>query len=142
VAQYLAHDGWDHQLRGVRQTLEERGALMRSMVRRFFPEGTRVSQPRGGYLLWIELPGEADTLALHREALERGISIAPGRVFSNGDLYRNFLRINYSHAWTPQIEDAVKTLARMAGHASRGDRSTEPAPATAPRLATGDAGPA
>ena len=121
VAQFLAHDGWDHQLRGVRQTLEERGALMGAMVRRFFPEGTRMSQPRGGYLLWIELPGAADSLALYREALERGISIAPGRVFSNGELYRNFLRLNYSHAWTPQIEDAVKTLAQMACHACRPD---------------------
>lgn len=131
VAQFLAHDGWDHHLRGVRQLLEERGALMGAMVRRFFPEGTRMSQPRGGYLLWIELPGAADTLALYREALERGISIAPGRVFSNGELYRNFLRLNYSHAWTPRIEDAVKTLAQMACHACRTGSATERA-ATAP----------
>ena len=126
VAQFLAHDGWDHHLRGVRQTLEERGALMGAMVRRFFPEGTRMSQPRGGYLLWIELPGAADSMALYREALERGISIAPGRVFSNGELYRNFLRLNYSHAWTPRIEDAVKTLARMACHACRTDDANAP----------------
>ncbi len=135
VAEYLANDGWDHQLRGVRQALEERCALMRSMVCRFFPEGTRMSQPRGGYLLWIELPGEADSLALYREALDRGISIAPGRVFSNTELYRRFLRLNYSHAWSPQIEEAVKTLARIAGHAGRGDGSTAPPDEAAPPLA-------
>ena len=135
VAAYLANDGWDHQLRGVRQTLSERCALMRSMVCRFFPEGTRMSHPGGGYLLWVELPGQVDTLALYREALDRGISIAPGRVFSNSDLYRNFLRINYSHAWTPQIEEGVKTLARMANHMCRADRSTAPAEESVPRLA-------
>ena len=135
VAQFLAHDGWDHHLRGVRQTLQERGALMGAMVRRFFPEGTRMSQPRGGYLLWIELPGGADSMALYREALERGISIAPGRVFSNGELYRSFLRLNYSHAWTPQIEDAVKTLAQMACHACRTDAD---APRATPPLQLGD----
>ena len=135
VAAYLANDGWDLHLRGVRQTLQERSALMRSMVRRFFPEGTRLSQPAGGYLLWIELPAEADTLALYREALERGISIAPGRVFSNADLYPNCLRLNYSAAWTPQVEEAVKALARMAGHASRADASAALAASPAPRLA-------
>ncbi len=108
---------------------------MRSMVRRFFPEGTRMSQPQGGYLLWIELPKNADTLALYREALARGISIAPGRVFSNSDLYGNFLRINYSHAWTPQIEEAVKALARMANHACRLGKGTGLAEALAPRIA-------
>ena len=135
VAAYLANDGWDHHLRGVRQTLVERSALMRSMVRRFFPEGTRMSQPQGGYLLWVELPKNADTLALYREALARGISIAPGRVFSNSDLYGNFLRINYSHAWTPQIEEAVKALARMANHACRVGKGTGLAEALAPRIA-------
>jgi len=134
VANFLAHDGWDHQLRGVRQALEERGALMRSMVRRFFPDGTCMSQPRGGYLLWIELPGRVDTLALYREALDRGISIAPGRVFSNGELYGHFLRLNYSFEWTPPIEEAIKTLARMAGHALREGRSTAPVTDVAPRL--------
>ena len=135
VAAYLANDGWDHQLRGVRQTLVERSALMRSMVRRFFPEGTRMSQPQGGYLLWVELPKNADTLALYREALARGISIAPGRVFSNSDLYGNFLRINYSHAWSPQIEEAVKVLAKIADHACRVGKGTGLAEALAPRIA-------
>jgi DNA-binding transcriptional MocR family regulator len=132
VAAYLANDGWDLQLRGVRQTLEERSALMRSMVRRFFPEGTRLSHPAGGYLLWIELPAATDTLALYREALERGISIAPGRVFSNADLYPNCLRLNYSAAWTPQVEEAVKTLARMAAHARTSDKTGQAAVAGGP----------
>ena len=65
----------------------------------------------------------------------RGISIAPGRVFSNSDLYGNFLRINYSHAWTPQIEEAVKALARMANHACRVGKGTGLAEALAPRIA-------
>ena len=135
VAEYLVNDGWDDHLRGVRKTLEERSALMRSMVRRFFPEGTRMSQPQGGYLLWIELPKEVDTLALFLEALDRGISIAPGRVFSNSDLYRNFLRLNYSHAGTPPVEEAVKLLARMASHACSTGSVAVPAKPLAARIA-------
>ena len=36
------------------------------MVLRHFPPGTRVSQPQGGYFLWVQLPDPVDTLALHR----------------------------------------------------------------------------
>lgn len=56
-------------------------------------------------------------------------------MFSNSDLYGNFLRINYSHAWTPQIEEAVKALARMANHACRVGKGTGLAEALAPRIA-------
>jgi len=119
LARYYASGGYDRYLRRVRASLAANAQQYINGIARFFPDGTRVAQPRGGYLLWIELPGPADSLALYREALERGISIAPGRVFSNGELYRNFLRLNYSHAWSPQIEDAVKTLAQMACHACR-----------------------
>jgi len=80
--------------------------------------------------LMVEIQRSIDSLALHREALERGISIAPGRVFSNGNLYDNFVRINCSHAWSAPIEEAVKTLGRLAGHAMvAADR---PAPAAQP----------
>lgn len=114
VAAFLAHDGWDHHLRGVRQTLRQRADIMRGMVQRFFPEGTGVSDPQGGYLLWLELPRGVDAPALAREAMAQGISVTPGTLFGNAELYRHCVRINYSFAWTSEIEGALKRLAAIA----------------------------
>lgn len=114
VAEYLKNDGFEHHLRRVRQTLAQQADIMRSMVRRFFPEHTRLSRPQGGYVLWVELAPQVDTMALYREALERGLTIGPGRMFSTSNAYGHFMRLNFSYAWSPEIEAGVIELGRMA----------------------------
>lgn len=113
IARFLGQDNWDHHLRGVRRTLQQRRDIMMSMVQRFFPPGTRTTQPMGGYLLWVELPGDIDTLSLYREALALGIAVAPGFIFGGGEAFRRCLRLNYSYDWTPDVEDAFMRLARL-----------------------------
>ena len=46
-AEYLAHDGYEHHLRRVRKVYEQQAKVMTATVTRFFPEGTRTSQPMG-----------------------------------------------------------------------------------------------
>jgi DNA-binding transcriptional MocR family regulator len=114
VAEYLRNDGFEHHLRRVRQTLAQQASIMASMVRRFFPAGTRLSNPQGGYVLWIELPPQVDTLRLYGEALEHGLTIGPGWMFSTTSMYSHFMRLNYSYAWSPELEAAVIKLGRIA----------------------------
>ena len=113
IAKFLRQDGWDLHLRNVRKTLQQRRDIMVSMVQRFFPAGTRCSQPQGGYLLWLELPGNVDSLALHREAMAMGVAISPGYIFSAGENFRHCLRLNYSYPWTGTVEAAFLKLARL-----------------------------
>jgi DNA-binding transcriptional MocR family regulator len=113
MAEYLARDGMDAHLRTMRKTLAQRADIMRSMVMRFFPEGTRVSRPLGGYLLWVELAPQIDAMHVYREALERGITIAPGRIFSNSNLHANFLRLNHSYPWSREMEADVRELGKI-----------------------------
>ena len=60
--------------------------------------------------MWVELPGCLDSLALHRGALDAGISIAPGPLFSAKQDYRNCIRLNFGHPWSDEIENAVARL--------------------------------
>jgi len=46
-------------------------ARYREEVLARFPDGTRVSAPRGGFVLWVELPGGVDALVLQERALAR-----------------------------------------------------------------------
>ena len=88
--------------------------LFSQAVLRHFPEGTRLSRPQGGFILWIELPPGVDTLRLHRDAWKHRINIAPGALFSVKDRYRNCLRLNCGLPWNEAIESAVRTLGELA----------------------------
>ena len=79
-----------------------------------FPAGHSVVEPDGGYFLWVELPAGSDAMALHRAALKKGISIAPGPIFATGRRFANALRINTGHPVTAEIEIAIATLGRLA----------------------------
>ncbi|MCU6433352.1 PLP-dependent aminotransferase family protein [Undibacterium sp. Jales W-56] len=113
IAEYLKYDGYDHHLRKVRKAYEQQASIMISMVKRFFPVGTKTSIPMGGYVLWVELPEGVDSMRLYRDALESKITVGPGYMFSVTNGYKNFIRLNYSYAWTPEIEAAVITLGKL-----------------------------
>ncbi|MBB4845241.1 DNA-binding transcriptional MocR family regulator [Paucibacter oligotrophus] len=119
LAEYLEQGGYERHLRGLRQALAASMARARALVLRHFPAGTRVSQPEGGYFLWLQLPAGVDTLALHREALEQGISTAPGQLFSADRRFRQALRLNAGHPDDARVEPAIAELGRMAAQIQR-----------------------
>lgn len=114
IAEYLEHDGYEHHLRHVRKVYAQQANLMRATVMRFFPEGTRTSQPTGGYVLWVELPAQVDSMRLYELALQNGITIGPGQMFSATTGYNNFIRLNYSYSWSPEIEKALIAVGKLA----------------------------
>ena len=73
-----------------------------------------MSQPTGGFVLWLELPKRFDSRALFDAAIEEGICFAPGDVFSASRRFRNCLRLSAGHGWNDQIEDGVRRLGRLA----------------------------
>jgi len=114
VAAYLAQGGFERHLRRVRIVLERQARIMQAHILRHFPPGTRVTQPTGGTVLWVQLPETADAITLFYEAKLRGIGVAPGNIFSSTDQFKHFLRISYGNAWTPRVEGAVATLGELA----------------------------
>lgn len=113
IATFLERDGYEHHLRRLRKAYGQQASLMKAMVTRFFPAGTRTSSPQGGYVLWVELPPQVDAMRLYQLALERGITIGPGHMFSVSDRYRHFIRLNYSMPWSSEIEQAVITVGKL-----------------------------
>jgi DNA-binding transcriptional MocR family regulator len=80
IAEYLQNDGYDYHLRKVRKAYAQQASIMASAVRRFFPAGTSVSTPAGGYVLWVNLPDGVRALELYARAQERGISVGAGNI--------------------------------------------------------------
>jgi len=113
IAAYLEKGGFDRHLRQFRQALAlQQGELLQA-VARYFPKGTRATRPAGGYFVWVELPAHIDTLKVHRAALDHGISIAPGPLFSATGAFGNFLRLNHGHPWGDAMEQGMATLGKL-----------------------------
>ena len=114
VSDFLRNGGYDHHLRSIRRAYHSQLHLFAQAILRHFPEGTRLSRPEGGFVLWIELPPGVDTLRLYHEALKHRITTAPGALFSVKDRYKNCLRMNCGLPWHDPVASAVKTLGDLA----------------------------
>jgi DNA-binding transcriptional MocR family regulator len=114
VAAMLEGGGYDRHVRQLRRRLATQVEQFREAIAQYFPPGTRVSRPLGGYVLWVELPSGASALELHAQARARGISIAPGPIFSAKQRFASCVRINCGHPWSEMMDHSVRALGRMA----------------------------
>lgn len=112
LAHFLERGHYDRFLRQLRAAHARALARMTASVTQLFPPQTRISRPAGGFVLWLELPGDIDTTALVERALEIGLSFAPGEMFSASGKFRHCLRLNCAVRWSVRVEQA---LARLAG---------------------------
>jgi DNA-binding transcriptional MocR family regulator len=65
-------------------------------------------------VVWVRLPESIDALKLYHASIQKGISIAPGPIFTRKMEMTNYIRLNFSHQWTPAIEQAVKDVGLLA----------------------------
>ncbi len=112
IAEFLTNGGYDRHLRSLCRAYAKNIAQFSAAISRNFPPGTRVSRPAGGSVLWVELPGDSDTLTLYKRALREGIAIAPGMLFTTGNEFRNCMRLNAA-VWSERVEKALRTLGRL-----------------------------
>ncbi len=113
VAEFLRSGGYDRHLRRLRSAYRDQVQRMRYRVAQAFPQGTRITRPQGGFVLWVELPAGVDGMELFERALRRGISIAPGTLFSPTQKYRRFIRLNAGMLWNDAVCAAVDTLGEL-----------------------------
>ena len=116
LAEFLATGGYDHHLRAIRRVYARNISLLADAVARYFPRGTRVTHPGGGFMLWVEMPEGTDSVRLFQKAQEHGIGIAPGSIFTLGEKYQNCIRLS-SAFWDDRSDQGVATLGRLAGEA-------------------------
>ena len=90
IAAFLHTGAYERHLRRLRRVLASWQAAALKSLDRHLPAGFHVVRSEGGYFLWIELPGLVSAVDLYRIALSRGISIAPGPIFSQRREFDNF----------------------------------------------------
>lgn len=113
LADFLTGSAYEAQARKMRRTLAQRIARMSDAVCASFPQECSVSEPQGGFVLWVQMPPQVDALALHRHANAEGVAFMPGPLFSASGKFGNYLRLNCGNAWSPEIDRAVARLGEL-----------------------------
>ncbi|MCJ2035291.1 PLP-dependent aminotransferase family protein [Methylobacterium sp. J-068] len=113
-----------------RHIAEVREKLARTMapaLRRLEACGLRAwLEPSGGFFLWMRLPDGMDSAEVARNALARGLVLAPGGAFSMSSLGNAFLRFNVAQCTDPRmiplleaaLAASVPVPGRLAGSAA------------------------
>ena len=114
MCEYLSEGSYEKHLYLARETYRINRDQIIRWVKDYFPLGTKVSYPEGGYLLWVELPNSADTNKLNKLLNIINIGIAPGRIFTYSEKYQNCFRFNYAFNLESSIEDSVKQIGQEA----------------------------
>jgi DNA-binding transcriptional MocR family regulator len=112
ISDFLEGGSYDQHLRRIRREYARNVELMSDAVMRYFPEGTRLTRPSGGLVLWVQLPENVDSLELYKMALQGGITLVPGHVFSATYQFSNFIRLNAAE-FNYATERALERLGEM-----------------------------
>ena len=111
IAQILESGQYDRYLRQVRQQYAYATQRLINKLFQLFPSGTRITQPTGGFVVWVELPKKVDTVSLANTLLDLNISIAPGSMFTNGQKFSHCIRLSAACQWNDQVELALLKMA-------------------------------
>ena len=113
MAEFMASSGYDRHLARLRRVLRRQREQTADAIAAHWPAGTKLSVPEGSMMLWVELPDRRDGQAVFEAALQQGIRVAPGALFSNSNRFDHFLRISCGAAFTREAEEALKRLGQI-----------------------------
>lgn len=113
IAHFLEKGWYEKHLSLLRKKLYGNSLHFIRSLGEYFPEGTKVSRPQGGFVLWVELSNKTNTAELYEKAMAQGISIAPGRMFTLQNQFHHCMRLSYGLEWNEELENKLRILGKM-----------------------------
>jgi 2-aminoadipate transaminase len=113
VEEYGRAGGFERHLPAARALYASHWAALSAALQRHMPADVAWTEPTGGFLTWLTLPEEIETLALRPAAIAAGVAYVPGPPFHVGDRGRNTLRLSFSHLTEDELATAAERLASV-----------------------------
>ncbi len=110
---YLQHSDYEAHIASITELYRQQAQAMTEAIDRYFPPSVSATRPRGGMFLWVTLPKGISALSLFPLALERKVAFVPGDPFYINEKDVNAMRLNYSNADCPTIEEGIRRLGEL-----------------------------
>ena len=117
---FLESGGYAQHLRRLRRAYAGQIDRLRGLIDSAFPQGTRATEPTGGFLVWVELPEGCNANRLFDIALKQGISITPGNLYSPSGRYTRHVRLSGCHPFSDRHIHALVSLGELANAQLKG----------------------
>lgn len=112
VAELLEDGLLQRHARKMRRTYQARRDALAEALRRHLGEAVRFDLPAGGMSLWLEAAPDLDVEAWADRARSQGLGLTTGRRFDFHGRATPHLRLGFSSLDGPELEAAVRQLAR------------------------------
>lgn len=113
MTHFLKNGRYEYHLKNLRRALHTQSLKYMQAIIDYFPPGTKVSRPTGGFTMWLELNKKIDAFKLRTEAMKQRIAIVPGKIFSSGNNYSNFIRLSFGKPWGDDIDHSLMALGKL-----------------------------
>ncbi len=113
MADFLNKGGYDFFIKKFRKKLAEQMYEIKNKIIDLFPKNIKISNPLGGFYLWVELPSHIDSIKLFEDSFAKNIGIVPGVAFTTSNRYLNCIRISCGAPVTDKTINAIKILANL-----------------------------
>jgi len=113
LAHFIADGSFERHLQQYRRQLLTQREQLLEAINQYWHFNIRYTVPEGGLALWLELPECIDSIKLYNQALEAGIVVTPGRLFSTDNKFNQYLRLSFSHPMDEQRVKAIQSLGKI-----------------------------
>jgi len=113
LAEFLSRGGYGRTIRRCVQNYRIRMEQLIQWISCYFPTGTRLSQPDGGFIVWVALPEDIDCMVLYRQAMDKRIAISPGVLFGARGQYTHHIRLSCAAVDPLTAKQAIESLATL-----------------------------
>lgn len=111
--EFLRRGRFDPNVEEIRKGLRIRRDAMIDALAREMPDGTSWNEPDGGYFLWVDLPAGVRGEELQAQASAVGVAFVKGSDFYFSGGGDESIRLAFSYATAPEIEEGVTRLGRV-----------------------------
>ncbi|HET7406884.1 MAG TPA: PLP-dependent aminotransferase family protein [Mycobacteriales bacterium] len=111
VAEYLATQPWQQQIKVYREIYRERRDAMLSSLEQLLPATCTWTKPTGGFYVWATLPEGVDAKAMLPRAVQARVAYVPGIAFYADGGGAGHMRLSYCYPDPDRIHEGVRRLA-------------------------------
>lgn len=113
VEEYGRRGHLERQVERATRLYAERCGRMLECLEAELPDGVTWTRPAGGFFTWLVLPAELDATDVAVRSAEAGVALVSGAPFFPDERGRSYLRVCFSRASLPEIEEGVRILGRV-----------------------------
>ncbi|WP_293751502.1 PLP-dependent aminotransferase family protein [uncultured Paraglaciecola sp.] len=111
--EFVRTGDYERYLSQLRSVLLTNKSRMRNKLQQLLGDNARISDPKGGAVLWLEFDKSINSAEVFQLALQQNISVSPGTLFSPSNRYQHCIRLSYGLPWDDRVEEGLNVFASI-----------------------------